>query len=269
MRRQLLIAAVLLAACHAGLVSELPAKQAPVPEPPSVDALAVAPPRNTAAPLGEPRLEPSTLHSLGVYWVIRGDENKNARIGVEYREAGTARWRPGFPLFRADRAAELPEGNPNSLRVPADAWLFAGSVVLLEPDTAYELKLTLRDPDGGQAEKRLRACTIAEPILRARARRLHVVPGSGGGAGTRRDPLRGLAAAQARARPGDLFLLHAGVYEGTFRIEASGERGKPIVWRGAGDGETILDGRGHSPNRPNRAVRSVHSWRVNAPPLNR
>jgi hypothetical protein len=45
--------------------------------------------------------------------------------------------------------------------------------------------------------------------------------------------------------PGDLFLLHAGVYgEGTWTIDRHGTPGRPIIYRGAGDGETILDGGG-------------------------
>ena len=45
--------------------------------------------------------------------------------------------------------------------------------------------------------------------------------------------------------PGDLFLLHAGVYgEGTWTIDRHGTAGRPIIYRGAGDGEAILDGGG-------------------------
>ena len=39
-------------------------------------------------PLGEPRLECPTLHSLGVYWIIQGDDNQNGFIALEYRKAG-------------------------------------------------------------------------------------------------------------------------------------------------------------------------------------
>jgi len=51
--------------------------------------------------------------------------------------------------------------------------------------------------------------------------------------------------AQATAAPGDLFLLHAGVYaEGTWPIDHHGTAGRPIIYRGAGDGDAILDGGG-------------------------
>jgi glyoxylate reductase len=70
-----------------------------------------------------------------------------------------------------------------------------------------------------------------------------VVPGEGGGSGTAADPYKGLVEAEPHARPGDLFLLHAGSYAGLFTARKSGEPGRPIVWRGAGDGETIIDGK--------------------------
>jgi len=203
---------------------------------------------------GEPVLEPATLHCLGVYWIVPGDDNTNARIDVAYRVAGTEPWQDGPALFRVERGASDPADSPGDLSVPSGAWLFAGSIVSLRPDTAYELRLQLSDPDGGRFERRLIARTMAEPVLRRGAPVSHVIPGDGGGSGTADDPYRGLASAQKRARPGDVFLLHAGRYEGTFTIDRSGEPGMPIVWRGAGDGEAMIDGQGKTAARPGAAV---------------
>ncbi|HEV3028511.1 MAG TPA: right-handed parallel beta-helix repeat-containing protein, partial [Planctomycetota bacterium] len=100
----------------------------------------------------------------------------------------------------------------------------------------------LSDPDGGAAERLLQARTIAEPSLPPGAPAFHVVPGEGGGSGSAGDPYKGLAAAEARAKPGDLLLIHAGAYPGTFVVQKSGQPGKPIVWRGAGDGEALVGG---------------------------
>ena len=202
---------------------------------------------NAVKPLGEPVLDPPTLHSLGVYWIVQGDDNKNAAVQVEYRKQSEKDWRKGYPLFRVDKGAQkgaqtAKERNNSDLDVPLDAWLFAGSVVLLTPDTEYEVKLTLADPDGGASEKLLKCRTLGEPVVPKDAPQYHVVPGAGGGAGTPSNPFKGLDAAQRAAKPGDLLLLHAGVYEGAFNVTRSGEEGKPIVWRGDGDGEAILDG---------------------------
>ena len=208
---------------------------------------------DSAELVGEPVLEKPTLHCLGAYWIIKGDANKNAAIAVEYRKAGQPEWRKGMPLFRVEKGAQKGQKG-TGMEVPADAWLFAGSVVNLDPDTAYELKLSLKDPDGGAAEKLLAARTIAEPAVAKDAPMYHVAPGAGGGTGTAADPFKGLAAAQAAAKPGDVFLLHVGTYEGTFEIKKSGESGKPIVWRGAGDGEAILDAQGKDAKRPGRGI---------------
>ena len=190
---------------------------------------------------GELQPEPATLHSLAVRWPVKGDANADAVIAVQYRASGEPAWREGFPLFRTHPSMVSPEN-----RVPG-GWLFAGSIVDLVPDTEYEVRLTLRDPDGGDAERTLVMRTIAEPREPAAMRVRHVVPGpaGGGGSGTREDPFRGLKAAQAAAAPGDLFLLHAGIYrEAPWTIDRHGARGRPIIYRGAGDGEAILDGGG-------------------------
>src|SRR5690242_13579007 len=101
--------------------------------------LALVPPAgdDAAAPQGEPVLDPPTLRSLGVSWVVKGDANRNAKVAVEYRKPGAAAWKVGPPLFRVEKGLpkDLPEG-----------WLFAGSLVLLEPGTAYEIRLKLSDP---------------------------------------------------------------------------------------------------------------------------
>ena len=50
-------------------------------------------------PLGDPQLERPTLRSLGVYWIIQGDDNQNAFIGLEYRKAGSSPWRTAACLL--------------------------------------------------------------------------------------------------------------------------------------------------------------------------
>jgi len=207
---------------------------------------------NSAEPLGEPVLEPATLRSLGVHWLIGRDANQNAQVTLAYRRQGEERWQDGMPLFRIEKGAHRNDEGQASVEVPDDAWLFAGSALLLEPDAAYELRLRLADPDGGEAEKVLQARTIGEPTEPEGMRVRHVTPGDGGGAGTEQDPFRGLAAAEAAAEPGDLLLLAAGQYAGTFEVTRSGEPGRPIIWRG--DGEAILDAQGQAAERPGRGI---------------
>ena len=205
--------------------------------------LAAATSGEKASQPGEPVAEPATFHSLGVRWAVRGDANSDAVIGVRYRQRAETAWREALPLFRTD-----PESVSDDNRV-AGGWLFAGSIVDLAPDTEYEVALALTDPDGGSVQRTLYMKTGTEPLEPAGMRVRHVVPSGatdrGPGTGTVSDPFRGLRNAQGTAMPGDLFLVHAGVYaEGTWTIDRHGTPGRPIIYRGAGDGETILDGGG-------------------------
>ena len=45
-------------------------------------------------------VEPPTLMSLGFEWPIRGDDNRNAAVTVQYRKVGESQWREALPLLR-------------------------------------------------------------------------------------------------------------------------------------------------------------------------
>jgi hypothetical protein len=225
-------------------------------EPATVRPVAATPGDNASHPV-EPKAEPATFHSLGVRWAVRGDSNRNAVIAVHYRRRGETAWLEALPLFRTD-----PESVSDENRVPG-GWLFAGSIVDLAPGTEYEVALALSDPDGGSVQRGLLMRTGVEPREPAGMRVRHVVPAGaaerGPGSGTESDPFRGLRNAQAAAQPGDLFLVHAGVYrEGTWTITRHGTAERPIIYRGAGDGESILDGGGAA--RLVSAERVRHVW---------
>jgi hypothetical protein len=212
---------------------------------------------NASSPSGEVFKELPTLHCLGMRWAIKGDANQNATIEVRYRQTGTDEWKNGFPLFRTRPNTHA--SNMSKIHTVAGGWMFAGSIVGLEQDTEYEVKLNLKDPDGGEAEQTVKMKTWAEPKEPPDMTVKHVVPGNGGGSGTEADPYKGLQAADAAAQPGTLFLLRTGTYvkdqcpENTWTITQSGAPGKPIIYRAAGDGDVLLDGGGDS-KTPGRAV---------------
>jgi hypothetical protein len=226
---------------------------------------------------GEAAVEPPTLVSLGIDWHIEGDDNRNASVAVDYRKAGDTSWRRGLPLMRlqheqvngrvggpsfldAEHAAESAErlrgGSAAAPGVPASGAspfafspfsytapnLFSGSLFDLEPGTAYEIRVTLADPDGvrvgeaggrgeggaaaiGEAERVLRATTRREPMPAAGGKTYHVYPV--GYEGPREEPsFTGLMAAYymaaahfdyqnaypPRVQPGDTILVHRGLY---------------------------------------------------------
>src|SRR5689334_23318102 len=101
---------------------------------------------------GELVVDPPTLINLGFEWLIRGDDNRNASVEVAFRKAGEGAWKKGLPLFRL-QGEEIYQGqgvfdviSPN---------MFAGSILDLEPDTTYDARFVLTDPDGlaGQSGK--------------------------------------------------------------------------------------------------------------------
>src|ERR1700690_4200569 len=56
-----------------------------------------------AATAGEFVVEPPTLVSLGFEWKISGDDNRDSRVDVTYRQKGQQQWRKALPLMRSQR----------------------------------------------------------------------------------------------------------------------------------------------------------------------
>jgi len=237
---------------------------------------------NTAP--GEFTVEPPTLLALGFEWRITGDDNRNARVEVTYRKRGEREWKNGLPLLRLQHeyvqggAPRDGGGHFNNYVAPN---MFAGSLLGLEPGTEYECRFLLSDPDGvkGKAEKIVMARTRREPQPAAGGHAYHVYPF--GYKGTKQEPaFTGLVAAYymgsdqsdhanampPRVQPGDVILVHAGVYkdnrfiysgfdrnlaaygtpfDGTYYLTQSGTPDKPIVIKAAGDGEVVFDGDGN------------------------
>jgi hypothetical protein len=160
--------------------------------------------------------------------------------------------------------------------------MFSGSVLDLQPGTSYELRLSLSDPDGvrGKKVQTVAVRTRAEPMPASGGKTYHVYPI--GWTGEKQQPAftglmeayyQGAASSDfqgtylPRVQAGDTLLVHAGVYQsdrvhyqnglphpgynalstlfdGTYYLTASGTPEKPIVIKGAGDGEVIFDGDG-------------------------
>jgi hypothetical protein len=182
-------------------------------------------------------VEEPTFCCLGVEWFIKGDDNRNAIVEFHYRKAGDKTWREAMPLWQVDSTGWI-------RKVPAGQELFAGSIFNLEQGTSYEMKLNLRDPDGGDVEKTVTATTRTEPVLPKNGRVRYVAPGNGGGSGTKADPFKGLKSADAAAQPGDVMQLASGAYKGAWTLAKSGSASKPIVWLGPSDNSAIIDGDG-------------------------
>jgi Right handed beta helix region len=169
----------------------------------------------------------STISSIGIEWTIVGDVDHDASATVEYRVPGTMTWQSALPLVRVDYNG---------------ANMLAGSVLFLSPNTPYEVKLTLSDPEGGADVQTVTVSTRPIPMMPAGGRTFHVAPGAGGGNGTAGNPFRGVPAAETVALPGDIFLMHAGNYGGRVTFTKPGTAAAYVVWKSAGDGEALFAG---------------------------
>jgi len=189
--------------------------------------------------------EETAWNGIGVNWRVEGDANRNALVTVEYRKRGAKKWNQGMRMRPVESSGEE-EG--------ARSVLYAGGVLSVPPGGEYELRLRLRDPDGGRAERRLTVKTLPRPGGETGKVRRVVPPGRATTEFT--DAFSGFDLVQIALRPGDTVLLHKGVYP-SLMVRKSGEEGRPIVWKAAGDGEVVIDGGGESAAINARRVRHV------------
>ena len=120
-------------------------------------------------------IEPPTLHNLGFEWFIQGDANRNATVEVAYRKQGTTRMEAGAAAAAARRRAHLRRVPQSDVVAPN---MFAGSILDLEPDTAYEAHFALSIPTASRARARADrdGAHAAEPKPYEGGRVFHVYP---------------------------------------------------------------------------------------------
>jgi hypothetical protein len=232
------------------------------------------PPSSSVVP-GELVVEPPTLINLGFEWLVQGDDNRNSSVAVTFRKPGESAWRDALPLLRLQGERIYAQSRVDVVAPN----MFAGSVLDLSPDTLYEVRFTMSDPDGvaGTAERTVIVRTRAEPKRSPNGRVLHVYPH--GYSGQKTEPaFEGLmcaynewcagtdwaTAGRPRVRAGDTILVHAGVYkynryeytndptvnrttplDGTYYLTADGTPEEPIAIVSAGDGDVVFDGNGN------------------------
>jgi hypothetical protein len=168
----------------------------------------------TALAITEVKLDPPTLHTIGIQVLISGDVNYNATISARAggREVST--------LFRV-----RPE-TVTGVTLPEQ---FAGTVFDVAPGMSVPIELVVVDPDGGGETRMITGTTRALPADPPSPRAVAVTNAAE------------LQAALTAAEPGDIITLADGTYTGTFSSQNSGAAGNPIVIRGASQA-AIIDG---------------------------
>lgn len=189
--------------------------------------------RNDIVP-GRLIVDPPTLENLGFRWYVKGDHNRNASVSVTFRKKGDDEWKRGMNLLRVFHEIANQDYGPYRT-----GNLFAGSLLFLRPGTSYEVRFSMNDPDGGSPK--------SPRMVEVSTRKVPQV--AKGGRTIQASPDTGLMAAYKKSEPGDVILLKAGVYRGPFELKRSGEPGRPIVFRSAGDGEVVLEAPGEGRTR--------------------
>src|SRR6185436_3503436 len=95
-----------------------------------------------------------TITTLGVQWLVSGDDDGDASVTVRYALAGSGKWANALALRRVDPADVADWTVPNQ---------FAGSVFDLLPGTTYDVELHAIDPDGFDETETITMTTRAVP----------------------------------------------------------------------------------------------------------
>jgi len=182
-----------------------------------------------------------TIHCCGIR--ITGVPAEIVGADVRFRQEGAGAWNEALPLVVAlgNRAADSFEQNQGETRA---AWVddgpiirrLHGSIFWLQPQTVYEIQLTLRNAAGATQETLAgRTKTLADAVVYGHGRTLNVGQDA---------VYKTIGAALKEARPGDTVRVPPGVYHETLWLPdwPSGEPGNPIVIRA--EKGAILDGEG-------------------------
>ncbi|MBN1979783.1 MAG: right-handed parallel beta-helix repeat-containing protein [Anaerolineae bacterium] len=170
-----------------------------------------------------------TFHAMGVIATIDAsdDPDGDATASVAYRVSGSGAYRQGFPLSRVESTR------------------FVGSLFWLEPGTAYDVRVSFSDPDGGLLDGAIvpgTASTRAEIAIPAPNNSYYVSPTGGGTVCSLATPCA-LSYGLSQAQPGDEVVLRDGVYyQGEIDLPRSGSPGAPIVIRAYAGENPVLDG---------------------------
>ncbi len=175
-----------------------------------------------------------TFEHMGVHLNLTGDDNMNSTMTIEYRLTGTDLYLPGAITMRA-----TPESIVNGS--PLNMNFHAGSAMHLMPNSSYDFRITVTDPDGGSQIIEDTKSTKKYPTYVKTGTTKYVIPGTSGGDGSVSNPYQGLQNAVDNLSPGDILEVADGTYD-PFVITTSGIVDHPIVLRSTNLHGAIIDG---------------------------
>lgn len=169
-----------------------------------------------------------TFEAMGVIATIAGgdDPDGDALANLEYRLDGSGTYRQGFPLSR----------------VASDR--FVGSLFWLQPGTAYDVRVSFKDPDGSLNATSIQVVGSTRPEITAPApaHSYYASPTGSGTACTLASPCS-VQEATGQAAAGEAIVLRGGIYfTGEIDLPRSGSLGAPIILSSYPGEMAIFDG---------------------------
>jgi hypothetical protein len=176
----------------------------------------------------------STFEHISAHLNISGDDNHNSSMVFEYKLKGTSSYNLSAQIMRAFPDMEV-DG------APLNENFHAGSAMFLQPNSEYDIRVTVNDPDGGGSVIDTSYFTKKIPTAPDDGNIIYVAPGNGGGSGTSGNPYLGIQSAVDNAVAGDILEVANGTYS-VFTITNSGTENLPIVIRSTNLHGAIIDG---------------------------
>jgi hypothetical protein len=187
-----------------------------------------------AITVGDVVIDPPTIMALGFSVpILRGDDNYNATAALSYRKLGHKTWSTALPLMRVRPETVSREDPPEGYGLSRPGEQLAGSIFGLAPDTTYEVRIDITDPEGGSRSQTVTARTQRVPRDDPQTPKIISVSN-----------VPELQTAIKNATAGNVITLAKGTYVGRFDVvNRDGTQENPIVIRGQGNA-TIIDGTG-------------------------
>jgi hypothetical protein len=185
----------------------------------------------------------ATFECISVYSNFSDDDNDNNQATVEYREVGGS-WKQGMALIVDRRPTVEPYTQENPF---INQW--RGSIIGLEPDTEYEVRVTYNDTDGVSGTNPVTGTirTRSEDIPYGSGNVYYVATnGDDSNPGTIDQPWRSLQKASDTVTAGDMVYIRGGTYYPWYGVyKYNGDCGRSVGWviHGLGyDGQLADDG---------------------------
>ncbi len=176
----------------------------------------------------------STYEHISAHLNITGDVNHNSTFVFEYKLVGTDSYFTSAQCMRA-----YPEMIVDGTVLNEN--FYAGSAMFLQPNSSYDLRVTVSDPDGGGMVIETTYSTKKMAVESETGNIVYVIPGNSGGSGTFGDPYLGIQDAADAAIPGDIIHVSDGTYT-SFILTNSGLKDLPIVLKSTNLHGAIIDG---------------------------